>query len=164
MGFKKWSRCDSNKNAGEKGMNQKRLANWLKVMILGVAICGILVYGMVILPLGIGMMLATGLTLVPCYIALIYSWKVMGNIANDHSFTVENARLLGKISSLSRIDSMFLFTWSILFFTTKITTLQILVISLFIVFMGVVVAAIFAALSHLVLRAADLQDQYDLTI
>ena len=32
------------------------------------------------------------------------------------------------------------------------------------VFMGVVVAAIFAALAHLVMKAADLQEQYDLTI
>ena len=145
-------------------MKQKELANILKVMIIGVAICGGCVYGLVIPPLGIGMMMATLLTLVPCYVALIYSWKIMSHIANDASFTMENAKLLGKISSLARIDSVFLLAWSVLFFTLKIMDLHILVISLLIVFLGIVVAAIFAALSHLVLRAADLQDQYDLTI
>ena len=145
-------------------MKQKELANLLKIMIIGVAICGGCVYGLVIPPLGIGMMAATILTLVPCYVALIYSWRIMSHIANDESFTMENAKLLAKISSLARIDSVFLFSWSLLFFTTKLTNLQILVSSLLIAFLGIVVAAIFAALSHLVLRAADLQDQYDLTI
>ena len=145
-------------------MKQKELANILKVMIIGVAICGGGVYGLVIPTYGIAVMIATALTLIPCYIALVYSWKIMSNIANDDSFTMENAKLLGKISSLARIDSVFLLAWSVLFFTLKITDLHILVISLLIVFLGIVVAAIFAALSHLVLRAADLQDQYDLTI
>ena len=145
-------------------MKQKQLANLLKVMIIGVAICGGCVYGLVIPPYGIAVMVATLVTLVPCYVALVYSWRIMSNIANDDSFTMENAKLLGKISSLARIDSVFLIAWSVLFFTLKITNLHILVISLLIVFLGIVVAAIFAALSHLVLRAADLQDQYDLTI
>ena len=88
----------------------------------------------------------------------------MSNIANDDSFTIENADLLAKIASLARIDSVFLLAWSVLFFTIKLINLQILVVSLFIVFIGIVVAAIFTALSHLVMKAADLQDQYDLTI
>ena len=145
-------------------MKQKQLANLLKVMIIGVAICGGGVYGLVIPPYGIAVMVATMLTLVPCYVALVHSWKIMSHIANDDSFTMENAKLLGKISSLARVDSAFLLAWSVLFFTVKITDLHILMISLLIVFLGIVVAAIFAALSHLVLRAADLQDQYDLTI
>lgn len=145
-------------------MKQKKLANLLKIMILCVAVCGICVYGIVIPPLGKRIGFATFLTMVPCYVALVYSWEVMSNIAMDASFTVENAKLLGKIASLARIDSVFLLVWSVLFFTLKITNMQIFLISLLIVFFGIVLAAIFAALSHLVLRAADLQDQYDLTI
>ena len=145
-------------------MKQKKLANLLKLMIIGVGVCGLFVYAMVIPPLGKAMLFAVMLTASPFYVALVHSWKIMSNIANDDSFTVENANLLGKIASLARIDSVFLLAWSVLFFTMKLINLQILVVALFIVFIGIVVAAIFAALSHLVLRAADLQDQYDLTI
>ena len=145
-------------------MKQKKLANWLKIMIIGVGICGLFVYAMVIPPLGRWMLISVVLTLVPCYIALVHSWQVMSNIAKDESFTVENSKLLGRISSLARLDVVFLLVWSVLFFTMKLTNVQILVISLFFVFMGVVVSAIFAALAHLVMKAADLQDQYDLTI
>ena len=145
-------------------MKQKKLANLLKLMIIGVGVCGLFVYAMVIPPLGKEMLFAVLLTASPFYVALVHSWKIMSNIANDDSFTIENADLLAKIASLARIDSVFLLAWSVLFFTIKLINLQILVVSLFIVFIGIVVAAIFAALSHLVLRAADLQDQYDLTI
>ena len=145
-------------------MKQRKLANLLKMMIIGVGVCGLFVYAMVVPPLGRAMLFAVLLTAIPCYVALVHSWQVMSNIANDESFTVENAKLLGSIASLARIDSVFLLVWSVLFFTIKLTNLQIFVVSLFIVFIGIVVAAIFAALSHLVLRAADLQDQYDLTI
>lgn len=145
-------------------MKQRKLANLLKMMIIGVGVCGLFVYAMVVPPLGRAMLFAVLLTAIPCYIALVHSWKIMGNIANDHSFTVENAKLLGKIASLARIDVVFLLVWSVLYFTMRLTNVQILVISLFFVFMGVVVAAIFAALAHLVMKAADLQDQYDLTI
>ena len=145
-------------------MKQRKLANLLKMMIIGVGVCGLFVYAMVIPPLGRAMLFAVLLTAIPCYVALVHSWQVMSNIANDESFTVENAKLLGVIASLARIDSVFLLVWSVLFFTIKLTNLQIFVVSLFIVFIGIVVAAIFAALSHLVLRAADQQDQYDLTI
>ena len=145
-------------------MKQKKLANLLKLMIIGVGVCGLFVYAMVIPPLGRTMLFAVMLTASPFYVALVHSWKIMSNIANDDSFTIENADLLAKIASLARIDSVFLLAWSVLFFTIKLINLQILVVSLFIVFIGIVVAAIFAVLSHLVLRAADLQDQYDLTI
>ena len=145
-------------------MKQRKLANLLKMMIIGVGVCGLFVYAMVVPPLGRAMLFAVLLTAIPCYVALVHSWQVMSNIANDESFTVGNAKLLGSIASLARIDSVFLLVWSVLFFTIKLTNLQIFVVSLFIVFIGIVVAAIFAALSHLVLRAADLQDQYDLTI
>ena len=145
-------------------MKQKKLANLLKLMSIGVGVCGLFVYAMVIPPLGRTMLFAVMLTASPFYVALVHSWKIMSNIANDDSFTIENADLLAKIASLARIDSVFLLAWSVLFFTIKLINLQILVVSLFIVFIGIVVAAIFAVLSHLVLRAADLQDQYDLTI
>ena len=103
-------------------MKQKKLANLLKLMIIGVGVCGLFVYAMVIPPLGRTMLFAVMLTASPFYVALVHSWKIMSNIANDDSFTIENADLLAKIASLARIDSVFLLAWSVLFFTIKLFT------------------------------------------
>ena len=75
-------------------MKQKKLANLLKLMIMGVGVCGLFVYAIVIPPFGRAMLFAVMLTASPFYVALVHSWKIMSNIANDDSFTVENAKLL----------------------------------------------------------------------
>lgn len=145
-------------------MKQKKLANWLKVMIVGVGICGVLLaifvlplFGKTVLTLG----LLTGL---PCYLALWFSWMIMSNIANNQSFTMINARYLKNISTLATIDVIFLLAWNVILFGWKYRDLHMFLVCLLIDFMGIVIAVIFAALSHLVGRAADLQEQSDYTI
>ena len=49
-------------------------------------------------------------------------------------------------------------------FALKMSNLNVFLVCLLIDFMGVVIAVIFAALSHLVGKAADLQEQSDYTI
>lgn len=145
-------------------MKQKKLANWLKVMIVGVGICGVLLaifvlpmFGRTILTLG----LLTGL---PCYLALWHSWEIMSNIANDQSFTMTNAKYLKNISTLATIDVIFLLIWDVIIVGWKFRDLHMFLVCLLIVFMGTVIAVIFAALSHLVGKAAVLQEQSDYTI
>ena len=158
-------------------MSQKNLANWLKIMILGVGICTALVYVLVFPNLGkelepfadsaslrmlwLGLL---GLTGVPCYIALFFSWKIMTNIGNDVSFTKENAKLLKYISVLATLDVLFLFTWNMVLFLLGKSHLILLAACLITGFLGIVIAVIFAALSHLVQKAAVLQEQSDFTI
>lgn len=158
-------------------MNQKSLSNWLKVMILGVGICGILICALVLpvltaelLPLlndtriCLVWLILLWLTSVPCFIALIFSWRIVSNIGKDQSFTQENAILLKKISILAIGDVLFLFVWNMALFFLNANPPSSLLACLFIDFLGIVVAVIFAALSHLVFKAADLQDQCELTI
>ena len=145
-------------------MKQKKLANWLKVMIVGVGICGALFAVLVLPALGKSIMMCSLLTGLPCYIALWFSWEIMSNIANDKSFTVENAEHLKKISFLAIVDVVFLLAWNVALFALKISNVNVLLVCLLIDFMGIVIAIIFAALSHLVGKAADLQEQSDFTI
>ncbi|MBQ8804433.1 MAG: DUF2975 domain-containing protein [Tyzzerella sp.] len=151
-------------------MSQKSLSNWLKIMILGVGICGILIC-VLVLPAMVGddklrqvKLVLLWLTGVPCYIALVFSWRIMSNIGRDQSFTRENAILLKRISILATVDALFLFVWNIVLWVVKANDLTMLLACLFVDFLGIVVAVIFAALSHLVCKAADLQEQSDLTI
>ena len=145
-------------------MKQKKLANWLKVMIVGVGICGVL-FALFVLPmLGKTIMTLSILTGLPCYLALWLSWEIMSAIAKDESFTVKNAEYLKKISFLATADVVFLLAWNVILFALKMSNLNIFLVCLLIDFMGVVIAVIFAALSHLVGKAAVLQEQSDYTI
>lgn len=158
-------------------MSQKSLSNWLKVMIAGVGICGIVIC-ILVLPmltaelkpmlnndsLQRAWLILLWITSVPCFIALGFSWRIVANIGKDRSFTKENAILLKRISILAIGDAMFLFAWSIVLFLLNANHPATLLICFFGVFLGIVVAVIFAALSHLVCKAAALQEQCDLTI
>ena len=88
----------------------------------------------------------------------------MSAIAKDESFTVKNAEYLKKISFLATVDVVFLLAWNVILFALKMSNLNIFLVCLLIDFMGVVIAVIFAALSHLVGKAAVLQEQSDYTI
>ena len=91
-------------------------------------------------------------------------WKIAVNIGKDRSFTLENARLLQIISWLAAGDAAFFFLGNIVLFFLNMNHPGILLISLLICFAGVAVAVAAACLSHLVRKAADLQEQSDLTI
>lgn len=158
-------------------MSQRSLSNWLKMMILGVGICGILICVLVFPALTDELepllnerwvcrawLILLWITSIPCFIALGFSWRVISNIGNDQSFTQENAGLLKRISALAIVDAAFLFVWNMVLFFLNANHPSTLLACLLIDFVGVVIAVIFAALSHLVLKAADLQEQSDLTI
>ncbi|MBQ0110597.1 MAG: DUF2975 domain-containing protein, partial [Oscillospiraceae bacterium] len=106
----------------------------------------------------------TVLTAIPCAIGLFFGWKVAANIGADRSFSYENASLLKKIANLAIIDAAYYFIVNIIMLVANVTVLGLLALSLMAVFAGVAVAVAAAALSHLVQKAAALQEQSDLTI
>ena len=90
-------------------MNQKALARWLKIILIGCALCGLAVY-FVLFPL-LGQSIAASqppeygkcfwpwliflwCTGIPCYAVLVHGWKIAENIGNDRSFSMENSVLL----------------------------------------------------------------------
>ena len=90
-------------------MKQVALSKWLKFIIIGVGICGLIVYGAVIPMLGqtlaiylngefdycywpwLGFIWITG---IPCYLVLIFAWKIACNIGREQSFNATNAKYL----------------------------------------------------------------------
>lgn len=160
-------------------MKQIALSKWLKFIIIGVGICGLIIYGIVIPMLGQHLaaylngefdhcywpwLVLIWITAVPCYIVLVFSWKIASNIGNDKSFTAANANYLKWISVLAALDSALFFIGNIVYLLLNINHPSIALCSLLVVFAGVAVAIAFAALSHLVLKAEVLQDQSDWTI
>ena len=158
-------------------MNQKTLSRWLKGLILVVGGAALLLYA-VILPyltahytpfsenatakwLWLSMIWLTAL---PFYPALALCWQIAARIGDGKSFSCENALALKHISTLSLIDTLLLFTGSLLLFLLGMNRLTMLVFALLFCFLGFLLSVAAAALSHLVYKAAALQEENDLTV
>ena len=159
-------------------MEQKTLSKWLRIIIVGAGIVGLIVYFVIIPSYGVSMrtlypefsdrfwpwLIFIWLTAVPCYAALVFGWKIALNIRKDRSFSKENAQYLKWISVLAAIDSAYFFVGNIVLLFSNMSHPGITLFSLLIVFVGVAISVASAVVSHLVQKAAALQEQSDLTI
>ncbi len=159
-------------------MKQKELSRWLRVVVaVGWVVCALLAFV-------IGPLLAAEAVLVeprfawlrwPCLAALWlgtgivaaalgFAWKIFAEIGRDNSFCMENARRLRVISILALSDTLLcvVVMLALLFVRALVPGMLLLMLLLAAVGAGIAVAA--AALSHLTVKAAQLQDENDLTI
>ncbi len=160
-------------------MTQKNLSIWLKVIIIGTGIFGLIVFCLLIPAYGANLvsiypefsnrywpwLVFLWLCAVPCFVSLFYGWKIASNIGNDNSFSFENAKHLKTISKLAAADCAFFFVgnWSLLLMNMSHPGIVIIFAPL-VIFVGIAVAVVSAALSHLVYKSAVLQSENDLTI
>lgn len=159
-------------------MEQKTLSIWLKCVLIGVGLCGLVVY-LLALPAYGGMLrdmypefsnrywpwlVFLWVTAIPCYGVLVLGWKIAGSIGKDRSFSEENARRLGWVSMLAAGDAGFFFAGNVLLLFLNMSHPGVLLASLGVVLAGAAVSVTAAALSHLVKKAAILQEQSDWTI
>lgn len=160
-------------------MKQSTLSKWLKFMIFGIGVCGLVFYLLVIPVMGHFVaamengiydhcywpwLIFIWVTAIPCYITLLFGWKIAGNIGSDNSFCLENATLLKWISYLAVGDALLFFFGNITLLLLNMNHPSVVMLSLVIVFAGFAIAVAAAVLSHLVMKAAVLQEQSDLTI
>lgn len=159
-------------------MEQKILSKWLKCILIGVGICGLIVYAAAIPMYGLHLrtlypefsnrfwpwLIFLWVSGIPCFAVLVFVWKITTNIGKDHSFSEQNARLLKWISSLSAGDAGFFFIGNILLLLLNMSHPGVVIASFVIAFAGIAVAVVSAILSHLVKKAAVLQEQSDWTI
>lgn len=159
-------------------MEQKTLSKWLKFVIIGVGICGLFIYFGILPSYGSGLvdqypefsgfywpwLIFLWITAIPCYAALIFGWRISDNIGRDKSFSQENAKFLEWIAKLAAVDSAYFFLGNIVLLLCSMSHPGITLLSMLIVFAGVAITVAAAALSHLVLKAAELQEESELTI
>lgn len=157
-------------------MSQKSLANLLKAAVIVAGILGIILY-CIVFPLegsslaekaGNGCfwpwMIFLWISAVPCYVVLAKFWRICVSIGQDHSFCHENAERLKDISLLVLGDTIYFFVGNVIFLLLNLSHPSIFLASLVVEFVGFAVCIAAAALSRLVGRAADMQDENDLTI
>lgn len=159
-------------------MKSTSIERCIKGIIIGFAICGVLVYALILPAFGNSLriqypefahwyhpwLVFLWITVIPCYLVLISAWKVAGNIGDGHSFSYENGISFKRISLYACADSIFFFAGNILFWLMGINHPGIVVLSLLIVFFGLSISLASKALSQLVDEAAGLQEECDLTI
>lgn len=100
----------------------------------------------------------------PCFIALIPSWKIAGSICKDMVFTSKNARRLRSIYKLAAADTVFFFVGNLIMLLLDFSHPGILLFSLIIVFAGFAITIITAALAHLIDKGTIIREENDLTI
>lgn len=159
-------------------MSQITLGKWLKAIIAEMGVCGLIFYGFIV-PKCMSMLMsahpeyAVGyypwlvviwISGIPCYLVLVFAWKVALNIQRDRSFSMENARLLKWVAVMAIGDVTFFFACNVIFLLCNRNHPAIVFASLLIVFIGVAIAVAAVVLSHLISKAALLQEQSDLTI
>ena len=159
-------------------MTQKALSRWLKGVIAGVGLCGLIVYLAVVPECGRTLRAAypefsgwfwpwlvfLWLTAVPCYGALAIGWGVADRVGLDQSFSEENARALKRVAYLAAGDTAYFFIGNIALGLLGMNHPGVMALALLCCFAGVAVSIGAACLSHLIRKAADLQRQSDLTI
>lgn len=160
-------------------MKQKTLAIWLKLIIIGVAICGLIICAVVLPTLGRNIALSyegefdyafwpclifLWLTALPCFAALAIGWRIASNIGRDRSFCMENARLISVISILAAADSAFFFVGNIVLLFLNMNHPGFVLLSWIVVFLGIALSIGLACLSHFARKAAALQEENDLTV
>lgn len=104
------------------------------------------------------------LGLVVVAVALWFAWQIFGEIGHDNSFCRKNARRLTMISRLALIDTVLCILAIIFLMLAGAMHPGVLLLVLLIAVIGAGFTVAAAALSHLTLKAALLQEENDLTV
>jgi hypothetical protein len=159
-------------------MDQTKLSKWLKTSIVGIAICCAFIYYYIFPFWGKDIVIANPefsnrywpwliflwITAIPLYIGLFFGWIIASEIGKDNSFSERNALLLKRISYLAAADSSFFFIGNIILLFYNMNHPGIVLLSLFVVFIGIAFAVASASLSHLVLESAKIREENEMTI
>ena len=159
-------------------MGQKKLIKWLKFLLVLVVVCGLLLCAVVFPGIGKEMVRTSPelvdyywpwvafmwILFIPCFFALSFALKIFSNIEKEQAFSLENAKYMERISYLAGIDTVALIIGNILFLFLNINHPSVLLLSFLVGIVGIGIAVAAAVLSHLIQKAANLQNESDLTI
>lgn len=159
-------------------MSSKTLGNLMRVSVIAAAICGLFLCTYVIPFWGEGMITANPefdgwfwpwlifawSFAVPCFIILIYIWKVSGAVIRETVFTVQTARWVKTGAVLLLYDAAFLFSGNIILLLLNMNHPGILLLSLIGDIFAVALALLAAVLSRYLTKAAVLQEESEGTL
>lgn len=160
-------------------MDQKKLSVLLKAVIIGITLCALLVYAVIIPAYGKVLVVQGGpgyekyytpwlvvfwITALPVLAGMALAWIIASNIGKGNSFCMQNAKLFKVIAILAACDAGYFFIASVVMWLLGMNHPGYVLLSLLPCFAGAAICIICAALSHYTYKAALLQEQNDLTI
>lgn len=159
-------------------MQQLTLSRWLKAILAAVALGGLILCFAVVPAYGrelvgrypefrgwyLPWLIFAWLTALPCFAILVVGWKVADRVGKGTSFSRKNAGSLAMISRFSLSDAVIVIAGSLLLLFLGMNHPGVVILTFLAAFAFTAVSAAAAALSHLARRAAELQEQSDLTI
>jgi len=159
-------------------MSQKNLSILAKIIIILFAVLGIAFYVIAVLFGGrellagapelqycyIPWLIFMELMVIPDYLVLGFAWKIAESISRDRAFSMENSKRFKWISIISLITTVYFFTGNTVLFLLNMNHPAVYIVSFVLVFIGASISAASAILSYLSRKAADLQEESDLTI
>lgn len=159
-------------------MDSIKFAKWLKVIVIGTGICGVMIYFLLLPQWGRDIAVSYSsytdaywpwliflwISAIPCYATLVCCYRIASEIGKENSFCSKNAELLRIISLLAAADTVYFFLGNLVFLFLHLSHPGIILLALIVVFIGISVTVAAAALSHLVYKAAKLQEDNEYTI
>lgn len=159
-------------------MKFKTIAIWIRVILMGFALCGIGLFAFAIPDIGhsfatanrefagayLPWMIFLWIAAVPCFAVLVIGWLIAGHIGRGDAFSAVNSRLLTAVAILSAVDSAYFLVGNIVLLFLNMNHLGIVLLSMFVVFIGAAISVAAAALARLTANAAEIRDENAMTI
>lgn len=159
-------------------MKQKELSVWLiAIDLLFAACCAILAYPIApelwkevagaypefgpLYPVCLGF---TEVTAIPVFASAYLAWRIFADIGRDNSFCEANALRLRAISRLALADTGAYIAGALVLFFRNLLHPGLRAAAFAVIFAGLCITVVCAALSHLTRKAAQLKRDSDLTI
>ncbi len=164
---------------GKGFMRHQTLSKWLRLIIAGAAVCGLIIHALIVPAIGQKIALSAHgefrkyywpwlifiwVTGAPCYAVLVLIWKVAQNIGLGQAFSPCNAKLLKWVCIVCSVDSLVFLAGNAVFLLLGMSRPAMALFSLLIIFAGFSIAVASAVLSHSIKKALDLHRQSDLNI
>ena len=160
-------------------MKQTEMSGYLKVITIGVGIL-LLAFVFWFLPLVLqeplvetagtggyrGTCILVGISAIPALLCLVRFWGICDRIGKDQSFSGENAESLKRMSQYMLTDVVLYSGFLVWFFLAGwyAKAAWLIFPVLLAIFISVTLTVLCAALSHLVQRASEIQEEQELTI
>lgn len=157
-------------------MKRVALVRTLKGVVIFLAVLGAIFYGFVFPQLirDIGAVeftwlvkpatVAVSLSAIPIAAALVLFWRICTEIGRDNSFCHQNAGRLSGIGFCALADTAYCVVGTVTIFMITGGHPGVFLAAATAIFIGLAIALAAFLLSHLVLKAAELKDEHDLTI
>ncbi len=151
-------------------MSHKKLESWLKILLILLAVCGLIFFGYIIPVMKAqNFALVKGgsllwivlylITAIPCYAVLLQGWGIAKRIGENNSFCKENTKALKIISNLALADTIYFFLVKVGMLICGLTRMDIIFMSMLIIFVGAAISGAAAILSHLVEKARIIKEE-----